>query len=382
LLTAAAVGNAVAGSLLFDRDAPSLLPDASPSATPTAAATPTAEPSTSPSPSSSPDSTPVPSRGPLQSLGDGWVTVSVGQLNVRAEPSLDATSQVSLVEGAVARLLEGPTPADGYDWYRIVSLGGARGWAASGTQDDPFMVPLVEDETLLHCDQVTGDVLIAGSGDSPVAADPIRIGELAIPASAFDEIELGTLELLRAIRGEACFSAQMGANETPTVYAQLMAIACGRPDEAGGVLRLRPALGQDVVVEYQVKDSAIVDPAVLSGWPGDSAMASDMRSVFSLAARGEDAHRCIHTRVTEGPGESSWFRQVDGKQCVIVDSWTAGSTTVRPSTGGAAVTLLGTGGNPGIATGTPVALTFFAYAFSDGDHAMSIGDDYPLPDCA
>ncbi|HEU5325688.1 MAG TPA: hypothetical protein VFV59_07380, partial [Candidatus Limnocylindria bacterium] len=48
-----------------------------------------------------------------------------------------------LAWGAVASVLEGPTEADGFTWYRLEADDGATGWAAAGDAEDDWLVPVL-----------------------------------------------------------------------------------------------------------------------------------------------------------------------------------------------------------------------------------------------
>jgi Bacterial SH3 domain len=113
----------------------SLMQTASPSAA-SVSATPTAEPTGQ----------------PLEP--DTIALVTVNQLNLREEPTTSATSLGHLSTGDRVFVLEGPTQADGYGWYRVASLDELDrssectlgcppplGWAAviSGPQDSWLM---------------------------------------------------------------------------------------------------------------------------------------------------------------------------------------------------------------------------------------------------
>jgi hypothetical protein len=48
-------------------------------------------------------------------------------VNVRENPSLNATVATCLADGARLRIVEGPMAADGYEWWRLEGLGWAAG---------------------------------------------------------------------------------------------------------------------------------------------------------------------------------------------------------------------------------------------------------------
>jgi hypothetical protein len=331
-----AVGGFVAASVLPTPQVEPAVAGASesPQATATAAATPDATPSPEPSPSSTPaaptsdpaptqapTAAPAPAGPPHELAPGGWATVSVGELNVRSEPSLSATSVYRLVRSAVVHLLEEPpTTRDGLAWYRVVSLGGARGWAASGSVDTPFMTMLVEDAYLLHCGAVDGRIFDVVDGRLE-ARDPIRIGGLALPTARFTDAELGLFELVRAVRGEVCFGIQAAADGSATIYVDTGTPACGRPEMANGVYRLVPAPDVDAVTEAQVKEAALVHPAVLSSWRGDDRSSANLRAsarvVVSPSSRPSAMSRSsrrmiLPERVFGRSGEHELTRPRDG----------------------------------------------------------------------
>jgi len=62
-------------------------------------------------------------------VGDN-VVVFDGPLNVRESASIDADIITKLDEGDEATITDGPTTADGYDWYEIEVNGDSPGWIA------------------------------------------------------------------------------------------------------------------------------------------------------------------------------------------------------------------------------------------------------------
>jgi hypothetical protein len=231
---------------------------------------------------------------------------------VRREAGLTSTSLYRLVRGAVAHVFEGPVSRDSLDWYRVASLGGAKGWAASGPQADPFMTTFVEDTDLVYCDRVTSDVIQLVNG-SVEPHDPIMVGELALPAAAFDNLELGVLELSRATRRDACFGAEIGAGGIPVMYTQTSTAACGRVTGDGAAFRLRPAAGMNVGIESQVKETAILHPGLLAA---DGNFGARMR----LGAMGDAVTLCVYPSVTETAAGVESSVSVDGTQCVVSKS--------------------------------------------------------------
>lgn len=383
-----AVGGYVAGSLLGVGD-DARLAAASPSAAPSASASAAGSPSVQPSPTLAPTPTPSPiptpsptPAGPPQTVAvDAWATVTVAELNVRSAADLQASSRYRLVRGAVVHVAEGPVGADGLSWYRVASLGGALGWAASGPAAEPFLTTLVDDPTLIRCGEVKRPVFDVADG-APVAHDPIAVGDMALPVSAFSELELGAIELLRGIGGEACFTAQLGSNGTPTVQSQLNVTACGRPVSEGDFFRLRPAAGQYASPENQVKDPAVVHPAVLAGDVSDDAP-TRLRDVIALVAGGSGTTGCISLNVHDEANGVDLYRSVDTSGCFIVHEHTVDVIVLSVAEGGDSVRLvMGEGSSqPGqFALGVPIALSVGAAA-SEYDRNTYVYEGYVSDGC-
>ena len=326
------IGGLVVGAILrSDDEVPTGA--VSPSATPSAPSS--VSPSSSALPTATASPTPVPTpAGPPQEIPVGaWATVAVDELNVRSAAGADSSSNYLLVRGSVVHVAEGPTIVADLNWYRIASLGGATGWVTSGWVAEPFMTTLVEDPTLIRCGEVGAPVFDLVNGE-PTPHDPISIGDLALPAAAFSNLSLGAIELLRGVGAEACFSAQLGSNGVPVVSAQLSVSACGHPARDGNLFRLRPAAGQNVPGEAQVKDPAIVHPAILVGTPPEDRRSSNLRSILTLASGGADATVCMNVSVMEGAGGVDSHQAVDTSQCTIVHEHTNGNIKLSLASGG------------------------------------------------
>jgi hypothetical protein len=336
----------------------------------------TPDPTATQAPTLSPTPIPTPAGPPNEIDPEGWATVTVGELNVRDEPGLESRSGSRLVRGAVGHVVEGPVEADGYLWYRIVSLGGTRGWAAAGTEASPFLRTLSQDDVLVHCDTVTTAAWSDPDGDVR-AIDPIRIGDVAVPAQAFDDFELGVLNLLYGTGGEACITAIADVAGTPIVYADMLGIACGRAAHVADreTIALYPAAGQDVIAEYQVKRETIVH-GVLSSAVDTSPTGQNLRGILEIATFDEGARRCVHARSTEGPEGVDRFQQVDGHQCLVVEEWTPNSVRLAtPSSDPQRVALIPLGGvNEAVPIGSPAGLYLVAYDFYPAlDPGLSVG---------
>lgn len=371
------IGGLVAGAILRPDDEPRT-GAVSPSATPSAPSS--VSPSSSAQPTATPSPTPVPTpAGPPQAVAVGaWATVVVDELNVRSAAGADSTSNYLLVRGSVMHVAEGPTIVADLNWYRIASLGGATGWVTSGWVAEPFVTALVEDPTLIRCGEVGRPVFDVVNG-APTPHDPISIGELALPAAAFSDEALGAIELLRGVGGEACFSAQIGSDGVPVISAQLNVGACGHAVADGSFFRLRPAAGQDVGVESQVKDPVIVHPTILVGGAPADRQSSNLRAVLSMMASTPDATGCISLNVTEDAGGVEAYRSAYVNQCSIVSEYNADNLRLSPAAGGESVWIkLSSGGSPpgAFPLGDPVPVSVNVSAYDEQTEAYA----YPAYD--
>jgi len=119
---------------------PTLEPSQQVAAEPTNAAVPTTRPTVAaaavtPQPVAA-TATPVP---PSASTPRQARVIASGGLNVRETASAKAKLVGRLNGNSVATVLEGPTQAENYDWYRIDNGAGVVGWVAAGPQNDPWL---------------------------------------------------------------------------------------------------------------------------------------------------------------------------------------------------------------------------------------------------
>jgi hypothetical protein len=374
-----AIGGYVAASI-FGQDADPTLAIASPSIPPSQTA-PVARPTAAltVTPSQSPTPVPTPS-GPAQDLAvGGWATVVASELNVRGTADTDAASRYVLVRGAVVHVAEGPVSVSGLTWYRIASLGGATGWAASGWVEEPFMTTLVDDPTLIRCGDVMRSVFDIVDG-APVPHDPLEIGELALPVAAFSDFSLGTMELMRGVGREACFTAAVDASGAPTITTRLDVSACGRAERAGSYFLLRPAAGQVMSPEMLVKAPAVVHPVLLTSPVPDDPMAANLRNVALLIAERTDTTGCIYLNVQDAPGSASQSSAIDTTQCFLIYEQANDGITVGAAAGGDTKRILVSEASMPpftVALGVPVSLWVHASSSSGGSsgYASQVGPD-------
>lgn len=385
-------GGFVAGSLFGPEDRgaigatpPSDSASQTPTVSPPISPTPTADATTTAPPSLPPVLTPA---GPPQDIAVGaWATVAVEELNVRSAAGTDASSNYLLVRGAVVHVAEGPAIVAGMNWFRVTSVGGAVGWVASGSMAEPFLTTLVEDPILIRCGEVEREVFDIVSG-VPTPDDPVAIGDFSLPAAAFSDFSLGAMELLRGVGNEACFSAQLGSDGTPAMTTQLSVSACGRAVRDDGFFQLRPAAGQTVPSEMQVKDPVVVHPALLaSTLPGDP-MAANLRNVVDLMAAA-DTTGCIHVSVQEGEDGVHQSISIDASGCFVAREHADDGITLVAAAGGDSKRVLVSEGSVApshLAMGVPVFLGVSAGSAEAGSHAyvhlLGFDEDCKWPDVA
>lgn len=333
----------------------SVEPDPSVESSATAAASPTVAPAASTPAASTPAPVAAPAGPPQEIASGGWASVSVSELNVRRDPGVASTSIHRLAQGAVVHVgSEDPVVLDGFAWYRVASLDGAEGWAASGPDAAPFLETLVADGYLIHCGQVDGPILDVVGGRIE-AVDPVRIGGLSVSAARFTDVEMGIFELVWSIRGEACFGALVGADGSLGVYVDTAVWACGRPEVADGIRRMLPDPEVDATVEIRVKEAGIVHPALLTTVLGDDRATRNMQGTFALTAANAGVTGCVEGRVTHRPGSGvEHYRYVNAVQCIVADSWDGTEAVVRPGSGGPSFTLYPSSVDAEIVIGQPM----------------------------
>jgi hypothetical protein len=311
-------------------DQPAVAAAASPTAKATAVVTPSADATTNPSPSPTPEATPT---GPPQEFdAGGWATVAVDELNVRVAPGTDAASDSILVRGAIVHVIEGPQVVGDLNWYRIISLGGAAGWAVSGWEAEPYLEAFTRHSTLTECGQVRRPVFDVTAG-SATPNDPLQIGEFALPTGAFSDLSLAAMELYRGMGQEACFSARLGPDGQPDLSAELGVSACGHASVDGSIYRLEPTDDGSVPLASQVMESTIVHPALLNGGPADLRMSSNILTIVSMMTNAGTSG-CMSVNVTQRADATESYRSVQATQCSLVNLYNRDSIKLSPRSGG------------------------------------------------
>lgn len=115
---------------------PTLEPGQEPTAEPTRAAPPTPEPTAVPTQPTEATPTTAPAAAPVVRQAR---VLATGGLNVRESANAKAKQVGRLGGNTLVNVLEGPTQADNYEWYRVDNGAGVVGWVAAGPQNDPWL---------------------------------------------------------------------------------------------------------------------------------------------------------------------------------------------------------------------------------------------------
>jgi hypothetical protein len=69
------------------------------------------------------------------------VMPGIGRLNLRALPAVDTGIELQLYEGNRVTVIAGPSCNGMYNWWRVETANGRRGWVAEGTWETYYVVP-------------------------------------------------------------------------------------------------------------------------------------------------------------------------------------------------------------------------------------------------
>lgn len=305
-----------------------------PSATPSATEASAASSDPSPDPTASPDPTPEPTPAgpPAQVAVAGWATVALDEIEIRDAPDGSETPVYRLVRGAIVHVAEGPAAVDGENWYRVVSLGGATGWASSGPEAAPALETIARDPTINECGQVRRAVFTVESGVA-TPNEVLRVGDFALPASAFHDATLGGAELLRGMGDQMCFTARLGSDGRPELSTELVVSACGRATRDGPLYRLEPTEDGDIPLGSQVMEPTVVHPTLLVGGPADNRMSTNIATIVSMLAN-DGTSGCLNVNVTQRGDAIDVSRSASARQCSVVHVYNQDSLKLSPASGG------------------------------------------------
>lgn len=76
----------------------------------------------------------------------GEAVVVTGRLNLRALPAVETGVVTQLYGGNHVMVIGGPSCNGLYNWWRIESANGSRGWVAEGAWDQYYIVPAEDAE--------------------------------------------------------------------------------------------------------------------------------------------------------------------------------------------------------------------------------------------
>jgi hypothetical protein len=72
------------------------------------------------------------------------VAPGIDRLNLRALPAVSTGIQARLYSGAPLTILSGPSCNGAFNWWRVETTTGQRGWVAEGTWEAYWVIPADE----------------------------------------------------------------------------------------------------------------------------------------------------------------------------------------------------------------------------------------------
>lgn len=138
------------------------------SATPTAALVVT---DTTPVEGAAPPAAPAPAGGAILTAGQPARVTAPNGLNMRSAPTSAGTLILQLATGQKVTLLEGPTQAEGYTWWKVDSGDGQSGWVAQGDQETAWLSAQIGAPQAVNRSPRVGERVII-SADLSVRATP------------------------------------------------------------------------------------------------------------------------------------------------------------------------------------------------------------------
>ena len=337
-------GGALAGSLLRDNQEVVLdpsssatlgpddevveTPTSSPSPTATATATSTSTASPTAIPTSSP--TPAPTAAQLQDLDyDRWV-MALGSVNLRSQPSTGAL---------VVRVLPAGDPvyvtdelrviADGYTWYRAVTLADEVGWVAAHGESRQLLSSDGLTRVLRVCRTPAASPLEGDGAPFPGREERLLLGSLPLQSHLFSDAALDVADLAYG-DGEADVCVDLRVEDGWIVSAEISAdfSTCGSVVVAMGAWYLEyPDPGEPSGARIGGIGQAIlgVFPPYHQSEPGD---------LLLLAAGGETGERtghevCIDVAASGGLNDTEVDTLLSADACVSVTSVTETAIGLR-----------------------------------------------------
>jgi len=103
--------------------------------------TPTPAIADTPAPEATATFTPTPEPGTALSIGQPARIAAPGGLNMRANPGTGGSIVTYLSGSQVVDVIDGPSDADGYTWWKVDDRNGNQGWIAQGDDESEWLSP-------------------------------------------------------------------------------------------------------------------------------------------------------------------------------------------------------------------------------------------------
>ncbi len=76
--------------------------------------------------------------------GEAVVSPLIGQVNLRSLPAVSTGIETPLYQGNRLTVLAGPSCNRHFQWWRVETVNGRRGWVAEGTWENYYLIPARE----------------------------------------------------------------------------------------------------------------------------------------------------------------------------------------------------------------------------------------------
>ena len=121
--------------------------------------------------SAAPTPAPAPLAGTVLAAGQPARVTAPNGLNMRSAPTAAGTLVVQLATGARVTVLEGPTDAEGFTWWKVDGGNGQSGWVAQGDAETVWLSAQVGEPQAVNRSPRVGERVII-SADLSVRATP------------------------------------------------------------------------------------------------------------------------------------------------------------------------------------------------------------------
>lgn len=124
-----------------------------------------------PADAAAPTPAPAPLAGTVLAAGQPARVTAPNGLNMRSAPTAAGTLVVQLATGARVTVLEGPTDAEGFTWWKVDGGNGQSGWVAQGDAETVWLSAQVGEPQAVNRSPRVGERVII-SADLSVRATP------------------------------------------------------------------------------------------------------------------------------------------------------------------------------------------------------------------